>query len=180
MGGADAGTGEHRNGCFGNHWHVKRHQITFAETQRLQRIGGFAHLSVQLAIAESTDISRLSLPNQACFVGCRTGEMAIKTVKRKVGGPPLKPACEWGIAPVKDGVKGFEPMQLAASSITPKAIWIELGRLRQLPIGLQTADPRLSGQISRRVKHPSFLKHTLDRRVGVCHGSRLSHARWSG
>ena len=166
----DAGTGEHGDRRFRHHRHVQRHQVAFAETHRLESVGGFAHLSVQLPVGEATHVTGLTFPDQSGFIGRGSVEMPIQTVVRKIGGAAFKPAREGGVAPIKNSVKGLEPVQLPAGGVTPETVGIGLRRLGKALISLETSDARLGSQCRGGFKHPLLLEHAFNRRVGVGHG----------
>ncbi len=172
MRGTDASAGEHGDGRFWNHRHVEGHQIALADSHRPQSVRGLAHLSVQFAVSETPDIAGLSLPDQCRLGRGGTLEVSVQTVEGKIGGAALEPAGERGIAPIENGVKGLEPVQLPTRRISPEAVGILLGRLRHRPIGLEAADPRTGSQLRRWVEDSLLLKHAFDGCLGVGHSRR--------
>ena len=175
MGRPNTGTSEHRNRRFRDHRHVKRHQVALAEAHGLQGIGSLTDLGMQFAIGEATHIARLSLPDQRCLVGRRALKMPIEAVERQVGGAPLKPAGEGGIAPIQNRMKWLKPMQFATGGVSPKAVRISLRRIGHGPVSLKAANRSLCRKARGRFEHTLLLQHAFDRCVGVRQG-RLNEA----
>ena len=169
MGCPDAGAGEHGDGRFRHHRHVKRHEITLGDTHSLQRIGGFAHLRMQLPVGEPTHITGFSFPDQGCLVSLWAIQVTVEAVVGEVRGSPFEPAGEGSLRPVQNGVERFEPVEFAAGGIPPEAIGIILGGIRQGAISLKAANTGLCSHLGRRIEHPLLLQHAFDRRVGVGH-----------
>ena len=169
VGRTDAGAGEHGDGRFRHHRHVESHQIPLTDAQGLERIGGFAHFGVQLAVAEAAAIARLPLPDQGRLVGAGAIQVAIEAVEAEVGGAPLKPLGKGRVAPIEHRVKRLKPVQLLPGQISPKAIGISLGFGTEGAIGLHRTDAGPRGQLSRWRKQALFLQHRLDR-GGLTHG----------
>ncbi|CAI8157030.1 MAG: Uncharacterised protein [Synechococcus sp. CC9902] len=169
MGRTDPGAGQHRDGRFGNHRHVERNKVALTDSHGLEGIGCLADLPVQLPIGEGPHIAGFTFPDQCCLLCPGAIEMTVKAVVGEVCGPPFEPTGEWSIRPVENGVKRFEPMQLATGRVSPETIGVAFRCIRQSAVGLKTADPCLGGNLGRRIEHPLLLQHAFDRRFGVGH-----------
>ena len=180
VGGADAGAGQHGNGRLRHHRHIEGHQIALADPQRLERVGGPANLSMQLAVAEGARVARFALPDQGRLLGAGTVEVAVEAVEAQVGGAALKPAGEGRIAPVEHRVEGREPVQLLAGEIAPEAVGIGLRPAAELPVSLHRADAGTGRQGGGRHEQPLFLQHRLDRHGSGCCAVRRHGIRRRG
>ena len=143
MGCPNTGTREHRDRRFRDHRHIKRHQVPLTKAHGLQGIGGLTDLGVQFSIGEPTHITRLSLPDQGCFIGRRALKMPIEAIERQVGGAAFKPTGEGSIAPIQNRMERLKPVQLATGGVSPKAVWISLRRIGHGPVSLKAANRSL-------------------------------------
>ena len=162
MGSPDAGTGQHGDGRLWHHRHVQGDQISLANAQAAQGIGGLANFGVQLAIGEAPLVPRLPLPNQGQLVGPGALQVAIEAVVGEIGGTPLKPAGRRRVAPIEHLLKGGEPVQLLASPGPPESIRVGLSFRHQGLIGLYRADAGLGGQGGRGLKATLLVQHRFD------------------
>ena len=179
MGCTDPRAGQHRNGSFRNHRHVKGNQIALADPHGLEGIGGLADLRMQLPIGETPHVAWFTFPDQCRFIRPRTIKMTVEAVVGEVGGSSFEPTGKWSIRPVENGMKRLKPMQLATGRITPELIGVTLRSIREGPVGLKAADSGLSSNVGRRIEHPLLLQHAFDRRFGVGH-SRGRNTQWKG
>ena len=162
VGSPNAGTGQHGDGRLGHHRHVQSDQISLANTQAAQGIGGLANLGVQLAVAEAPLVPRLPLPDQGQLVGPGALQVAIEAVVGEIGGAPLKPAGRRRVTPIEHLLKGGEPVQLLASPGPPEGIWVRLRFRHQGPIGLDRADAGLGGEGGRGLEATLLVQHRFD------------------
>src|SRR5207248_7173357 len=70
---ADAGTGQHRNGGFGNGREVNDDSIAFADLVTLQSIREMADFVMKLLVGERSLVAWLPLPENCCLVSARAG-----------------------------------------------------------------------------------------------------------
>ena len=70
--GANARAGKQSDGQLRRHAHVNGDAVAFLNAERLERVGEFLYLDMQLGVGEAANLARLALPDERGFVAARS------------------------------------------------------------------------------------------------------------
>ena len=108
---SDPGARQHGDRRLGNHRKVDGHAVAFAYAERLEHIGEFVDVAVQVPIGQRALVSRLTLPDDRCLVLSRALDVPIHAIEAGVDLSTHKPL---GVRrlPLKHFLPGLRPGQL--------------------------------------------------------------------
>ncbi|MDH6225791.1 hypothetical protein M2169_002761 [Streptomyces sp. MJP52] len=129
--GADAGTGQHRDGRLRDHGHVDGHPVALADTQLQQRVGGAGHLVLEFGVRDGAAVAGLALEVDGHPVAVAGLHVTIHAVVGDVERAVLEPLGERRVRPVERLVRLGVPGQ-AAGLLGPEAEPVSLGLLIRL------------------------------------------------
>ena len=107
---ADLGAGEHGDGQLGDHAHVNRDAVAFADAERLEDVGEAIDFALEHSVGQHARIARLAFPDDGGFVAARRMRVAIDAVVGDVefaADEPFHP----GRFPFEDLLPGREPVE---------------------------------------------------------------------
>ena len=162
MGHTQTGASLHAHHRLNRHGQVDDGTVTLAVTERLQRIGKFAHALVKLAIGDLGHVTSIRLKNQRDFFSIAIGEMHIQTVGRYIELAITEPFVERRIRLVQHLRERLVPVEFFARQATPESVWITVCLLEQGLISGHPGNVGLPGKRLRGWKNTSFNQYGLN------------------
>lgn len=168
--GSDAGTGEHGDGQFGDHWHVDGDAVTGFAAELFEDVGELADFVMELLIGENPLIAGFPFPDDGGFIFAGADEVSVETLIRGVQFAAGEP---FGLGHVAfhDGIEVLKPIEVFFGEFTPEAGRIVFGFGPHLHVLLFGADVGLSGELGRRRELTILSEDGFDVLAGVVHGS---------
>ena len=115
MNSTDAGTGEHRHDCLGDHRHVDGDPITLLDASIFEGVGKAVYIGMQFTVGDLFVLGGVvTLPEDGGLVAT-TFKMAVQTVVGDIQFATLEPfdmQIIFAKAPVQRFVPGFEPGEI--------------------------------------------------------------------
>ncbi len=159
--GADASTGQHGDGQFGDHGHIDSHTIALFHAHLLQAVGCLANAAVQLLIGEDDLLARLPFPDDGGLVLTGRSEMAIEAVVGNIRLAAFIPLHKGHVVFVTDAVPLLKPVQLAGH-IAPESFRVFNRLLIQSVVGFPRWDRSGRRKICGRFKETTLFQDVLN------------------
>ena len=138
VGGADAGTGQHRHRRLRDHRQVDGNAVTFADPLALQHVGELADLAQHVVVGQYPAVAGLALPEERHLVAEPAGDLLVEGIVGKVGLAADEPLHE-RLIPLVHRAPALEPVKFAGNAF-PEAIRIVERLLVELLILFDTAE----------------------------------------
>lgn len=153
----------------GDHRQVDGDAIALLDAERLERVGGAAHLGVELAIGERAHLAGLADPDERALVAAR-GEVPVEAVLRQVELAVGEPAHERRLGLVEHLRERLDPVE-AARLFGPERLGVLGGAAVHRLVFGERLDLGARGEVGGRRKDSRFGEERLDV------GGRGRHAR---
>ena len=151
---ADPGAGEHRDGQFGDHWHIYGNAVSLSHASRLKHVGEFADLMVEFPVRQPAVFTRfIAFPDDRnlispCF------QVTVEAIVGNAGLRTFKPFDVDGsfvdVVVVCTYVIPFsEPVEVSCY-VSPECIDVLYGFLITPLVFFETIDMRPATEILRR------------------------------
>ena len=167
---ADSRAGQHADHQFRNHRHIEGYSITFLHAQIEQYRRKAIDLAIQVLIGEHARVTRLTFPDEGCFIATSSLAMAIDAIVGSVKLTPHKPFRP-GRIPFEHAVPPLEPIQ-SIRSTGPKSLWVVMCHL----INRGITNICLCRKGSRGWKRSCFLQQRVNGRNRPRRILRTGHA----
>ena len=125
---ADPGAGEHRDGQLGDHRHVDGDPVARPDAQLLERVGGPAHLALQVGVGDRPGVARLADPVVGDLVAEPALHVPVDAVVRDVEGAAAEPLGERQV-PLEGGLERRHPADPLAGQGRPEGLRVAVSLL---------------------------------------------------